>query len=432
MIVHEGLGQKLGSSFRALRGKGALDILGGSFLMKAASFLGSIVLVRMMSKTDYGVLGYMENLYVYACLFSGLGLNNAVFRYVVLEEHREGKAGVIAHVIRRGTAFNLVYVVVLGIAVHVFPHQQAFVQASVLLPVMLLGLPLQFLFDTGTYSLRALFENRAYALFAVAAVACVWLSKVVGSSLAGLSGAVLSWPLTYAMMSIAVLCYVFFKPLKKVKPVLPSDAQKRQMTIFSLQYMVTNGLWAMFQQNDMLMIGMLMGDASSVATYKVAYAIPAAMSIFSNSIGMFVAPYFVKNESDSSWVWRNYKRVLVVSTMCLGLISLAIAVICQPVVQFLYGEQYLDAVKVMRVLLLAVFLSNSIRYTAANLLAAMGLVRVNLVVSVIGMVFQIALDYAFIPQWGLIGCAWGSVIVYGLMSLAETAYFVWRFRKTSS
>ncbi len=418
-------------ALRSLRGKGALDILGGSFLMKGAAFLGSIVLVKVMSKDDYGVLGYMENLYTYAYLFAGLGLNNAVFRYAVLKEDAEEKAGVIRFVLRAGTAFNVLYFLLLCIAARVFPHRAAFAVASSLLPIMLLGIPLQFMFDTGTYSLRALFQNRAYALFAVAAVSCIWISKIAGSSIAGLSGTVLTWPLTYGLLSFLVLAYVFRRCLGGVKPMSPASGLKKEMLGFSLQYMVTNGLWAMFLQNDLLLIGMLLGDASSVATYKVAYAIPAAMSIFSNSIGMFVAPYFVRNESNQEWVWRNYRRVLGLSILGLGALTAVIALICQPVVSLLYGDQYLDAVSVMRILLLAVLISNAIRYTASNLLAAMGKVQVNLVVSAIGMVLQIVLDFLLIPSWGIEGCAWGSVIVYTLMAIAVTCYFIWRYRPAS-
>ena len=75
--------------FASLKAKGAFAILSGAFLTKVAAFLGSLILVRIMSKSEFGVLGYMENLYTYACLFAGYGLNNAVYRYLVLKESRK-------------------------------------------------------------------------------------------------------------------------------------------------------------------------------------------------------------------------------------------------------------------------------------------------------------------------------------------------------
>lgn len=54
------------SGLASLKEKGAFAILAGSFLTKIAAFLGSLILVRIMPKSEFGVLGYMENLYTYA------------------------------------------------------------------------------------------------------------------------------------------------------------------------------------------------------------------------------------------------------------------------------------------------------------------------------------------------------------------------------
>lgn len=407
--------------------KGALYILCGSFLMKAAAFLGSIVLVRVLPKAEYGLLGYMENLYTYAYLLAGLGLNNAVFRYVVLEDTMSGKKGVIDFVSKLGTIINLILMISLCILSYYYPHSSSFSAASSLLPIMLLAIPLQFLFDTGTFSLRALFENRAYAIFAVLAAVGIWGSKALGSSVAGLTGAVYSWPITYAVMAVLVMLYLKVNVFISTTGTTPSDDQKSKMLFFSIQYMLTNGLWVMFLQNDLLLIGALSGSPIEVASYKVAYAIPAAMSILSNSIGTFVAPYFVKNESNKIWVWKNYLMVLFASVLGIGLLSLLLFILCKPVVLFLYGEQYIDSIIVMRILLIASFLSNAVRYTAANLLAAMGYVRVNLAVSALGIVLQVVLDFCLIPKLGMLGAAICSVTVYFIMSLIITVYFIKKF-----
>lgn len=46
---------------------------------------------RLFEKGDYGVLGYVENLFGYALLIAGLGLTNAVYRYVVKADSMEKK-----------------------------------------------------------------------------------------------------------------------------------------------------------------------------------------------------------------------------------------------------------------------------------------------------------------------------------------------------
>lgn len=407
----------------AMRGKGAAEILAGSLLMKLAGFLGSIVLARVMAKGDYGALTFVENRYTYAYLLAGLGLNNAVFRYLVLAEGEGERKAIFRFVAVAGSLFNVAIYVGACAVFSLLPADDELAAAAGLLPLMLAALPFQFLFDTCTYSLRALFRNRLYAVSAVLAVALVWGSKVVGVGVAGLPGAVLSWPATYALMACALLAYFHFRDFQGVVAGRLGPARRREMLSYSAQYMVTNGLWAAFNQNDMLLLGLLLGQATALADYKVAYAIPAALSILSTSLGTFVAPYFVRNESDATWVWRNYRRVVCASLLAVGGCAGLVMLLGHAVVSAVYGEQYLGAVPLMGVLLLASVMNNGIRQPTANVLAAMGRVRVNMVVSASGMALQILLDLVLIPRVGVYGVAWTSIVVYGLMAVAVTAYF---------
>lgn len=412
----------------SLKDKGAFAILTGSFLTKIAAFLGSLILVRIMSKSEFGVLGYMENLYTYAYLFAGYGLNNAVFRYLVLKEPYSEKKGVFDYVVSQGTKFNAAFIVVLAVSAFVFPHSEEFSAAHLLLPLMLLALPLQFLADTCSFSLRALFRNRAYAFAAVLTVVAVWGARAAGATLLGLEGAAASWPLAYCAVALALLWYFRCRVFPDATAIAPDRAERRDIRAYSLQYMVTNGLWALFLQNDLLMIGLLTGDASAVADYKVAYAIPAAIAILSSSVGMFVAPYFVKRENDKAWVWSSYKKTFIGTAALVGTAALLVSLLAEPVVGFFYGAQYLNIVPLMNLLLITAFVTNGLRYTTANLLAAMGKVRVNMIVSFAGIICQVGLDLLLIPLFGVYGAAYASIIVYSLMAIAIFIPFVKLYR----
>ena len=66
--------------------KGLVHILAGNFMTKLVSLFGSIFLVRILSKEEYGILGYLENIYGYVFVLAGMGMANAILRYVVLGE----------------------------------------------------------------------------------------------------------------------------------------------------------------------------------------------------------------------------------------------------------------------------------------------------------------------------------------------------------
>ncbi|WP_425430954.1 polysaccharide biosynthesis C-terminal domain-containing protein [Eggerthella timonensis] len=82
----------------------------------------------------------------------------------------------------------------------------------------------------------------------------------------------------------------------------------------------------------------------------------------------------------------------------------------------------------MNLLLVTAFITNGLRYTTANLLAAMGRIRVNMIVSFGGMVSQILLNLALIPLFGMYGAAYTSIISYSFMAVAVFVPFVKMYR----
>ena len=405
-----------------------MHVFAGAFLSKFAAFLGSIVLVRILSKADYGVLGYVENLYAYAYLLAGLGLNNALYRWMVTKERPEEKKGVFSYILRQGTIINVAIVLVFGVAAHFVPHAEEFSLAAWLLPLMLLALPFQFLVDGCSFSLRSLFENRSYAVLAIATAFLVISLKVICSMAGGLWGSVASVPLAYAAIASGALTFFFLRVFKGVGSSAVSIEERREMRGYSLQYMVTNGLWALFLQNDILLLGLFTQDAAVVADYKVAYIAPSALAILSSSVGMFVSPYFIRHERDRLWVWRSYKLTLMAVSVLMGGASLVLGVFAVPVIEVVYGAEYVSVAPLMGVLLLAGVLTNGIRYTTANLLAAMGRVKINMIVSFCGIGLQAVLDCMLIPPFGVYGPAFASLATYGLMAAAVVVAFVKLYR----
>jgi O-antigen/teichoic acid export membrane protein len=180
--------------------------------------------------------------------------------------------------------------------------------------------------------------------------------------------------------------------------------------------------------NDILLLGLFTGDPTMVANYKIAYVIPANISIISSSIGIFVSPYFVKNENNYRWIRKSYKKIFLISTAIIGAVSLVLFIAAKPVIVLLYGFQYANVVPLMRILLIASFINCTARYTNANLLAAMGQIKYNLIISVIGVILQVIINVSIIPQFGAFGLAYTSIVVYLLMSVALIIVFFKKYK----
>lgn len=169
------------AKLRALWSKGAFHIFIGSFLTKFVAFFGSIFLVRVLSKTSYGILGYVENIYSYVYILAGMGLGNAVLRYVVIGENKEEKYGFYKYAITKGTIYNIIIILIVGILGMFYPHPKKFEGARFLLLIILFALPFQSLKESNQLALRAMFENKKYATYAFIMTAILIISRYLSA-----------------------------------------------------------------------------------------------------------------------------------------------------------------------------------------------------------------------------------------------------------
>ena len=402
--------------------KGLVHILAGSFMTKLVSFFGSIFLVRVLSKEDYGILGYLDNLYGYVFVLAGMGVSNAVLRYVVLGKTPEEKYGFFRYAYRRGILWNILLGIGAVVVFGFYTHPADYRDYVWLLNILLLALPFHYLTDNVLCNERAMFDNQRYATFSFALSTSIILSKIAAGFLGGIHVVVFAQAGVYVVLAVAMMILTKKKHYSAAVPTELSPAQKRTINSYSLQYMITNGLWHIFMLNDTFLLGRFC-DPSALADYKVAYTLPGCVSIISSAIGVFVVPYFVRNENDPKWIRSNFKKTYVLSAAIAGCICLGIGVLAKPLIWLLYGEQYMNIVPVMRMLLLSAFFNCGMRYTTANLLSAMGRVRPNMVVSCLGMVLQVGINLFVVPVYGAMGVAMTSCVVYLFMAVTLLVVF---------
>lgn len=411
-------------SVKRLYDNGAIHVVMGSFLIKFISFFGSIFIVRALSKPDYGIVGYVENLYSYALILAGLGLSNSMIRYVVLSENPLEKKAVHDHIIKKSTIIN-VALVVLGICVnYLVKYPEEFASARIWMQIILIALPFEDLVTDELFLQRGLFENKRYAIFSLV-VSFVFIGvRTTGAYLFGIKGAL--WPklMIYGFFAVLLLAYNKAVLLKRGDKYALAAGKKKEIDKYAFQYMITNSFWALLMLNDTFMIGLLTKDSTLVADYKVAYVLPGNLPIFAIAMGLFVGPLFTKNEKNLEWVRKNFKIVLLISASIIGFIAMVLFIIAKPIILFLYGEEYLNIVGLMRLLLIAGILNGGIRYTISNLLGAMGKVKINMIITAFGALLLFVLDLVFIPVWGLNGVAYANIITHSVLSCCLFCFFI--------
>ena len=416
----------LANRIRSLKQNGAFHIVAGSFLTKFVSFFGSIFIVRFLSKADYGILSYYENFMGYFIVLVGHGLDTATLRYIVLADDMSEKKGCYLHALKNGSLWNIALLCVSLLVICFYPHKEAFRGQFLTGAVLMMSIPAVFLMRVSLFSLRGLYENRIYAIIAFAAAAFQIVARVIGAAVGGLHMTVEARLIAEILCGAACVAYVLKRRFSSVRAQEMDVGTKHDMDVYSFQIMLTNGLWAIFMLNDIFLLGQFTGNEEILADYKIAYVIPANLSILVSAVGIFVAPYFTRYDKEKNYTWiRGKLRVVLMVTMAvMGVVVLLCFAFARPLVRILFGAQYLSAVPIMRMLLVASFFNNGVRSTIANILSAVGEQKKNLMVAGAGMALQVSLDCLLIPRYGGMGVAFSSMFVYIFMS-AALGVIVW-------
>lgn len=405
--------------FSSLLKNGAGHVFLGSFITKFITFFGSIFLVRLLSKPEYGVLSYYENIIGYFMVFAGLGMAAGTQRFLILSDTIEEKKGCFNHALKRGNIWNFILCLVCAVFCMLYRHPDAFNGYPQVILFLILCVPFIYSSNLSLYAYRALFDYKLYAYLAIVAALLSVAGRILGAVAGGLNYSVIGRfgaEFISAVLCVIALYSIHFKDKKAIKP---ATAFVKEFDRYSLQIMFTDGLWTIFMLNDILLLGQLSGSDVMVADYKIAYVIPANLSIIASSICVFTGPYFTKREKegDKSWVKTKLKESVVFTMLIIGLLAFLCFVLGSPLIRIMYGEQYLSALPIMNILLLASFFNNGIRMVVANFLSAIGEQKSNLIVAGIGIVAQVILDIILIPRMGALGVGLSSLLVYIIMSL---------------
>ena len=388
---------------------GFLYSFGASVVNKIVSFVSGVIIVRILTQSDYGLLGISTNIFSIAVLFAGFGISSGLLQFCAEKREENEKRGIYKYTNSIGIITCLFLAIVMyyyaEFNINHVEESAIYIKFSSLLPLF------YFLYNNETLYLRAYKRIKEYTRVLNAKTILYALFSVLFGLYYGIAGVIAGRYLAYILSFFIGYHYIKINPISFKYRQLVAKQLKREIWSFSIMSGVASAINQLVYLIDINMITTMLQDSSLVAIYKVATLIPESLNIIPSSLFVVVIPYFALHLGDKEWVSSNTKKIIGL----LGLVNfviVSILLIFAPlIITVLWKEEYLDAVTPFRILSINYFFLGTFRLTSTQILASQRNAKANMLISIATLFSNIIFDFVFIQIWGINGAALATLAV---------------------
>lgn len=389
----------LGRTGAASVGWNAITLLSNKLLI----FASTLVLVRVLDPSDFGLLGVGLVAIGYLEFVNDLGISAAVIQRTD-DDVRSTNIAFWANMMI-GAAMTLLGVLAAPAVAALFDTPEATDVVRVL--------SLTFLIRSvgsihGALIRRELDFRRRLVPEVTKAVVKGALS--IGLALAGLG----VWSLVWGQLAGAAVASMLYWRAVPWRPGWDWD-RRVALSMIGFGWQVTLvGLFATARKNiDYVFVGRQLGSAA-LGIYTIAFRLP---QLVVESVGTVVAqvafPVFSRLQGDPERTAAALDRLLRVSAVVVVPMGIGLALVADPLVRVAYGSTWVDAIDVMRVLSLYMVVQSIARH-CGDFYKGVGRPGVLNVLSIVKLVVAVPLLWIAVDD-GLVAVAWAQFAAAAIM-----------------
>ena len=415
---------KISNKITQLIKDGFFHIMIGNVLVKMIAFLSSIVIVRLVSKQDYGYLAYADNLYQYINLLSGLGLSTAILKFCSPKVEDGINKYYLTLAMKVGVSFQFIVSILLCIGVFSFdipfPDARLLVLALILYPIFT-----QIVTTLQSY-VRAKLDNKLYARMGVVQTIVVFVVSIPATLLLGIYGVVAA-----RYISMAVIIFIGIQFLKKDLPsflgaIVPAREEICFFWRMAISMMFANLFSMIMPINEMFLINSTLKDELIAANYKVAVLIPSQIMFITSSVVVYLFPKIAQLSDKLKEALCQALKVEIILFILISFICGIGYFTCPFFINLIYGSKYADAVELSKLYWVVYGINAGFRMLPMNVLPAVGSTVFNSVVSIVFCAIHAILLYYFIGVYGIYGAAYALLVVYLVSGFVYWGYLYYK------
>lgn len=386
---------------------GFFQIFGSTVINQAIAFLSGIILVRILTKGEYGIYSYAYSILNILLIFNGLGGTSGLLQICSETSDKEVQQASYRMANRLSLSFDVVLTIVFLFIALFMPFK---LEGTNKMLFVMIFLPITMLiFQLKTIYFRATMKTKEFSLSNTGNSFLVFVFSVIGAFLFEAAGVAIGQTIAY-VLSALLITKIFKLSLDLKKPYIDKSFQSDFIKL-SLVSAATNGVSQIMNMLDVFILGIVMPVAEVVASYRVGSTIPTALAFIPSAIVTYIYPHFARNNKNKSWLKTNYKKLLIIVSIVNGLISLALVVLAPIIIRIVFGAQYLDSVLVFRILSISYFFSGTFSTISGNILVTQRRLNLNFWRTFFMGLFNALGNFVLIPLIGPTGAAISTVTV---------------------
>lgn len=387
--------------------KNAAWFVFGRGISLVVSFFVTVYVARYLGPTNYGTLSYAVGFIALFSFLANLGIDQIIYRELVKYPERESRLLGSALFIKL-IAGLLTYAIV---AVCTFSIDKDWFVSSL---ILIVGLSFFFQpFQIINFYFQSKVEARKIT------ITQLWVMLI----LSGLKVlfVILHLGIYYfsAIFLLEAIFYAIFYILiyQKVSNIFKWKFDKETILVIlgdSWPYMIATAFAVVYTRIDQIMIKHII-DTTSVGIYDAGVRIAEVWYFVPGAIITSLFPAIINSKiaNDGSYEKRLLRFFAVILLISL-LFALPIHFLSDKIISLLFGIKYLGAGGI-----LSIYVWGGIGYSLSvaltQYLSAENHRTAIFISSFFGMIINVALNIVWIPQYGIYGAAWATLIAYSVM-----------------
>ena len=409
--------------------RGSTFLLAGRVIGMVANFAIQVLIVRYLSKSDYGAFAYALSVISLGSSLTVFGLEKTITRFVPIYQERGEYHKLFGTLILSvSTVFSIGFFLVLlvfglrGWIAESFVSDPLSVQ---LLLLMIFLIPIQAL-DSLLIGMLAVFASpraiffRRYILGAGLRLLVVLLLILLHRNVYFLSiGYVTITAVGVIIYSVILIQHLRKQTFSKHFNVQRMKFPAREIFAFSFPLLTANFVYLIRNQLVVVLLEYFRGTLD-IAAFRAVQPVGDLNTVVLQSFAFLFMPMmarmFAKEDQKGidDLYWQSAVWITVIS-FPIFLVTFSLA---QPLTVLLFGERYAQSGSIMAVLAFGYYFNAALGFNA-DTLRVYGKLRYTVAIDFLAMLVSVGLSLLLIPRYGALGAAigtCGTLVLYNILN----------------